>query len=470
MFTIQNQNRVAAYDADNDLTATYKELILISKKKIFSKKKALFLVLCENSMGCLATYFSIVQKKNIAMLASSKITNDDLSTLIKKFKPNYLALPQSYCYKGNKLKKVEIVYNYKIIKIFLNKKFQINNQIKLLLSTSGTTTEKKWAKISQKNIQSNLVGIIKSLKIKADDIAITTLPFEYSYGLSIINTHLFMNAKIILTKKSVIENDFWNILKKYKVTNFGGVEFTYEILEKIRFGKFLNGSHLKYLSQAGSALNPELHKKIYRILNKNKIKLYIMYGMTEAGPRISIMRDDGNIKKRNYLSVGKEIDGVKVFVKNNKSKTNKVGQLYLSSKSIFGGYAKKIVHLKIFKNQKILKLGDLGYFDQKKFLFITGRSNRICKIKGIRINLAVVEKHIKQKLRCNTHLVSDDRKIYIFSNENKIKKINKSDLKKILNININDISIKFIREIPKSENRKTSYSGLMKLINNEKIL
>jgi hypothetical protein len=85
-------------------------------------------------------------------------------------------------------------------------------------------------------------------------------------------------------------------------------------------------------------------------------------------------------------------------------------------------------------------------------------------------DLSVVEKHIKQKLRCNTHLVSDDRKIYIFSNENKIKKINKSDLKKILNININDISIKFIREIPKSENRKTSYSGLMKLINNEKIL
>jgi len=43
MFTIQNQNRVAAYDADNDLTATYKELILISKKKIFSKKKHYFL-------------------------------------------------------------------------------------------------------------------------------------------------------------------------------------------------------------------------------------------------------------------------------------------------------------------------------------------------------------------------------------------------------------------------------------------
>ena len=49
---------------------------------------------------------------------------------------------------------------------------------------------------------------------------------NYVYGLSVINTHLYIGAKIILNRSSVIEKNFWDLIVRHKVTNFAGVPYT----------------------------------------------------------------------------------------------------------------------------------------------------------------------------------------------------------------------------------------------------
>ena len=106
-----------------------------------------------------------------------------------------------------------------------------------MLSTSGTTGTYKWAKISKKNLISNISKISRKLNLRSSDTTITTLPFEYSYGLSVINSHIYTKAKVILSKKSIVEKNFWEIIKKLKITNINGVPFSYEILNKLKFEK-----------------------------------------------------------------------------------------------------------------------------------------------------------------------------------------------------------------------------------------
>ena len=103
----------------------------------------------------------------------------------------------------------------------------------LLVSTSGSTGSPKFVKLSYENLFYNSKQIIKSLKIKKKDISITSLPFTYVYGLSVINTHILKGASIVLTNSSLIEKKFWDYIKKFKVTNFSGVPYSYFILEKI---------------------------------------------------------------------------------------------------------------------------------------------------------------------------------------------------------------------------------------------
>ena len=63
-------------------------------------------------------------------------------------------------------------------------------------------------RLSLSNLSHNSFSIIKSLNIKKSDTAITTMPMSYSYGLSIINTHLLAGAKIIVNKELLLVKFF----------------------------------------------------------------------------------------------------------------------------------------------------------------------------------------------------------------------------------------------------------------------
>ena len=157
----------------------------------------------------------------------------------------------------------------------------------LLMPTSGSTGSSKLVRLSYENVESNTRSIIKYLKIKKKTLLLQ--PFQsHVYGLSIINTHLKSGATIVLTNKSVLENLFWDLFKKYKITSFGGVPFQYNIIEKI----FKRGvpKSLKYSTQAGGKMNETLIKNLIKIYSDNKKKFIQMYGAAEATSRMSYLK------------------------------------------------------------------------------------------------------------------------------------------------------------------------------------
>ena len=42
------------------------------------------------------------------------------------------------------------------------------------------------------------------------------MPMGYSYGLSILNTHLLIGSKIVLNESTIFEKAFWNKIKEKK--------------------------------------------------------------------------------------------------------------------------------------------------------------------------------------------------------------------------------------------------------------
>ena len=90
-----------------------------------------------------------------------------------------------------------------IFRINLSKKFKINENLALLLSTSGSTGSKKYAKISFSNVEDNTKNIIRYLKIRPRHLTITTMPAHYTYGLSIINSHLYSGGSILISNLNI---------------------------------------------------------------------------------------------------------------------------------------------------------------------------------------------------------------------------------------------------------------------------
>lgn len=118
--------------------------------------------------------------------------------------------------------------NYKI-------DYPLYKNLALLITTSGSTGSPKFVRQSYENLRSNAQSIAEYLKLDETERPITTLPMNYVYGLSIINSHFLVGATLLLTDKGLMQKEFWDFFKSAEATSFGGVPYTYEMLDKLRF-------------------------------------------------------------------------------------------------------------------------------------------------------------------------------------------------------------------------------------------
>jgi acyl-CoA synthetase (AMP-forming)/AMP-acid ligase II len=421
------------------------------------KSRSLILVLAQNHKDFLVSYVSFFRKGLVQMLIDSKVSNNILKELIEAYAPNYILLPKS---RTKDLKNYQILNKldkHIILKLNNDNFYSINKDLALLLSTSGSTGSKKFVRISYENIYQNTKSIINFLKINENHKTITTMPPFYTYGLSVINTHLFVGASILLTNIKVIEKSFWKLTKDQKITSFAGVPYFFEILKKIKFNKF-NLPDLKYFTQAGGALRKDLIEYFLNYAEKNKKKFIIMYGQTEATARMTYLPYKTFRKK--IGSVGKPIKGGRIRLVNESSRDGKKGEIIYEGKNVSMGYANNCNDLnKTDENKGILRTGDLAIKDQDGFFYIIGRKSRDIKLFGHRINLDEIEQILFEK-GYNCSCCGSDNEVTIFHVDSTYNSEILEYISKTINIHPDCFKLKHIKKFPLNENGKVSYKKL----------
>ena len=146
--------------------------------------------LCRNELGSLVGYAAFLNAKIVPLMLKADLDEGLLYGLIKAYKPDYLNVPSDM---AEKIADCKIVYEnlgYTLLKTAFNSVYPLHDDLALLLTTSGSTGSPKLVRQSYKNIESNTKSIVEYLSLDESERAITTLPMNYTYGLSIINTHL----------------------------------------------------------------------------------------------------------------------------------------------------------------------------------------------------------------------------------------------------------------------------------------
>ena len=455
-------NRVALID-ENLSKTTYSQLLNYSLRlQKFLKERSIVFLIGKNNLEWIVFYLAALEKKVILFLIEEKINDGNLNKLINLYKPNFIFKPK-YNYNFD-FKEIYIFNNYHLLKSSFQEIVKKNiNNLCLLIGTSGSTGNSKYVKISKENIESNTIDIIKYLKIKKGDRIITTLPPHYSYGLSLINTHLFQGGSIILNNMSIVEKKFWQILKRSKASTFGAVPFQLEILDKMKIQK-INFAQVRYITHAGGSLNNSTLVNVIKSLKTKKIKFFSMYGQTEASPRMSYLDPKFNLKKLG--SIGKAITSGKFKIIDNNGReinqSNRKGELIYLGKNVSLGYANDFASLNSENNNKgKLNTGDIAYKDEDGFYYISGRKNRFVKIFGNRINLDDIEQKLNS-IGIKNICVNNKDIIYVcIVSYNSKEKIDNRFISKIINIHFSKIVIKFINEIPKTTNGKVAYTKLL---------
>lgn len=451
-------NRTAVY-AEREYS--YAEMLEIADA-ISGKvgERTLIFCLCSNNKESLFGYVGFIRGRVVPVLLDASIQMDRLRGLINLYKPAYIWASSE---NQDLLKTMDRSYVFGDFTLFRCPTFfqhELDEHLALLLSTSGSTGSPKLVRLSYDNIFKNAESIVKYLDIQADDKPITTLPMNYSYGLSIINSHFICGATIIVTGASIIQKEFWDLCREQRVTTFGGVPFVYEMLNRLKFEEF-NLPSLKKLTQAGGKLSSNLSYKFAEVCNQKGIQFFTMYGQTEATARMSYLPHEKNLDK--VGSIGIAIPGGELMLQddngNKITAPNVIGELIYKGANVSLGYAESLVDLsKKDENNGVLYTGDLAYFDQDGYFFITGRIKRIIKVAGNRISLDEVEGLLNEHGHDCICAGTDDQ-MYIYT-----LKEDRVQIKKIIkeNLNLKGFKIMRIEEIPRNQFGKIRYSELPK--------
>ena len=284
----------------------------------------------------------------------------------------------------------------------------------------------------------------------------------YSFGLSIINSHLLSGATLLLTPASYVEREFWQFANENSFTSFSGVPYTFEIMKKLKLWKQPMPT-LRTLTQAGGKLSNELLKFFMEKYTPQGVKFYLMYGQTEATARMSYLEPEYGLTKLG--SIGKGIPGGTFSLQDDDGRvietSNEVGELVFEGDNVSLGYAECATDLmKEDENHGVLHTGDLAYRDEDGFYFIAGRKKRFLKLFGNRISLDYVETLLKDKLK-ECVCVGDDSKLIIYTTDNDFNEDEIIDFivgrTKIVRT---VFFVRHIDTIPRSESGKIQYKQL----------
>ncbi|MGC3956798.1 MAG: class I adenylate-forming enzyme family protein [Verrucomicrobiota bacterium] len=267
---------------------------------------------------------------------------------------------------------------------------RIDLDLASLIYTSGSTGEPKGVMLSHLNLTSNMQSIVQYLGLLESDRMMVVLPFYYVYGRSLLYSHFLSGGSLVIDNQFAFPVTVLNKMRDMEVTGFAGVPSTFSILLKKTDLKTRQFPKLRFVTQAGGGMAPALQKEVVETFPQ--AKLFVMYGSTEASPRLTYVEPDKLPLK--WGSIGRAIPNVQVVVLDEHGQrlpTGTQGEIAARGSNIMMGYWKSPAATSEVLKNGYYYTGDLGYEDADGYIFLTGRARDIIKAGGNRVSAKEIE-------------------------------------------------------------------------------
>jgi acyl-CoA synthetase (AMP-forming)/AMP-acid ligase II len=413
-------------------------------------RKSVGLLIAQNRYECLVAYLAALNADSALMLLDASLNAELVRQLVILYRPDWIfAVEPGENFPGYRKSALSEPW---LLEIESPQEVEVHPDVAILLSTSGSTGSPKLVRLSLKNLQANAAAIAQYLEITSRERPITSLPMAYSYGLSVINSHLHAGATIVMTEDGVLRREFWEALEQYGCTSFAGVPYTYQLL--LQSG-LLNqkGSSLKVLTQAGGRLEDSYIRQLWALALARGWKFFVMYGQTEAAPRISYVPFDQLGRKMGSIGIAVPDGSLTV--------DDHTGELVYSGPNVMLGYAECPQDLaKGDELSGVLRTGDLAHQDADGYFYITGRLKRFLKLFGKRFNLDELERILSHRFESTVACCGHDDLLIVVVEKREDTETMRGLVCDIFDLPRLAVKMVAMRELPRTANGKVEYQRL----------
>lgn len=428
-------------------------------KNVLAERELVF-VLSSNKAGSLAGFLSLYDNKDVCLLISSHIDRGLLDALFTTYHPSYMWMPnemvEEFGYEA-----VYTAYDFTLCKTG-QKAPEMNPDLSMLMTTSGTTGSPKLVRHKYGNIESNAKNVAEVFGWTPGDRGIIDLPMQYTMGLNVILSHLYAGATVLLMEANLLSPLYWKFIKEQKGTNFTGVPYSYEILSKLRFQR-MDLPFLNTMAEGGGKLSDAQFETFAKFAEEKGKRFFATFGTTETSARLAYLPPKD--ATTHIGSIGTAIpEGKLSLVDENGNEIttpDTEGELRYDGPNVTMGYGTCVEDL--LKGDEFCGTyytGDIAKMDADGYFYIVGRKKRFLKLFGLRVSLDQSEKIIKETFNIECACTGDDNQMRIYITEDSLK----DDVKKLIaektGLIAKSFEVKVISEIPRFESGKINYKVL----------
>ncbi len=253
------------------------------------------------------------------------------------------------------------------------------DELAVILYTSGTSGKPKGVMLSHGNISSNIKQCIQWADFTAKDSIVGVLPQFHSFGLTILTLVPLTVGMPVYFLAKFEPRKVIQLLRRHQPTAMIAIPSMYNALLSVKKAKPEDWSHMRFLVSGGEPL-PNVVADGFR--ERFKITINEGFGLTETSP-VSHWCRPHEFKPH---TVGKSLPGVKtriVDTNENDLQPGEEGEIRLAGPNIMQGYLNLPDETAaVFDDQGYFKTGDMGKVDDEGFLYITGRIKEMLIIGG----------------------------------------------------------------------------------------
>ncbi|MBX5050076.1 AMP-binding protein [Rhizobium lentis] len=339
---------------------------------------------------------------------------------------------------------------------------QLHPDLALVLMTSGSSGTAKAVRLSYANLDANARSIADYLDLSSVDRAALVLPLHYSYGLSVLHSHLVAGGSIFLPGVSVMSDDFARVIGESGCTNFSGVPYSYELMEKTGF-RATELKALRFMTVAGGRLAPELIRRYRDYMRAGGGRFFVMYGQTEAAARIAFVPPESLSDHEERIGVA--IPGGSLSLADDEGnpvdRPGAAGELVYSGPNVMMGYGADRADLARSAEIEALHTGDIAVRDHEGFFRIVGRKSRFAKVAGLRIGFDIMEQ-VLAEAGIAAAVVGDDEGLQAYVTDVDVADQARRILAKASHLPANLICVSEQTNLPRLASGKIDYDSLEK--------
>ena len=270
-----------------------------------------------------------------------------------------------------------------------------HDDIAFLQYTGGTTGISKGAMLTHGNITANVMQAhawIAPILRNGEEFLVTPLPLYHIFALTVSLTFLMIGARNLLIANPRDIPHFVKEWRKYPLTVITGVNTLFNaLMNHPEFAK-LDFSPLLVTLGGGMAVQAPVAERWLKVTG---VPLLQAYGLTETSPAVTINPLD---MKAFNGSIGLPISSTEVQIRDDAGRevsVNQVGEICVRGPQVMRGYWQRPEETEnVLGADGFLRTGDLGYVDDKGFVFLVDRKKDMILVSGFNVYPNEVEEAV----------------------------------------------------------------------------